>query len=56
MSMSSIALGSPLANNECSDGLQVGLPLYCKVKVDYYYHRNIKRGPFYTLHYSHVMH
>ena len=35
---------------------RLGLPLYCKVRVDYYYHCNIQRGPFYTLHYSHVTH
>jgi hypothetical protein len=34
--------------------LNVGLPLYCKRKVFYYYHRNVTIKAFYTLYYSHV--
>jgi hypothetical protein len=38
----------------CADILQLGLPLYYKRKVYYYYHRNVMIKAFYTLHYSHV--
>jgi hypothetical protein len=36
--------------------LPIGLALYCKRKVFYYYHRNLLSKAFYTLHYSHVTH